>query len=103
MHLINVYVPEDATERVKAAMFAAGAGKLGQYDQVAWQTLGTGQFRPLAGSNPTIGQQNQLTRVQEYKIEMLCEESMLPDVITALKKAHPYEEPAYQIIEVKIS
>lgn len=52
MYLINVYVPEDATEQVKAAMFAAGAGKLGQYDQAAWQTLGTGQFRPLAWQRP---------------------------------------------------
>jgi hypothetical protein len=103
MYLINVYVPEDAAEQVKAAMFAAGAGKLGQYDQVAWQTLGTGQFRPLAGSDPAIGKQGQLTYVQEYKVEMLCEESALKGVIAALKEAHPYEEPAYQIMEVKIS
>lgn len=100
MYLINVYVPEDAAEHVKMAMFAAGAGKLGNYDQVAWQTLGTGQFRPLAGSDPTVGKQGQLTHVQEYKVEMLCEESALKDVIAALKKAHPYEEPAYHIITI---
>ncbi|MBC6903858.1 NGG1p interacting factor NIF3 [Saccharophagus sp. K07] len=92
---IAVYVPEDALETVKSAMFEAGAGRTERYEQCAWQTLGQGQFKPLPHSNPTLGEINQLTYVREYKLEMICEEAVLRDVVAAMKRAHPYEEPAY--------
>ncbi len=98
---ISFYVPESDADRVKAAMFAAGAGKLGAYDQVAWQTLGTGQFRPLSGSNPSIGMMNEVSYVSEYKVEMVCEEPIIAEVIQALKAAHPYEEPAFDVIKIE--
>ncbi len=60
MYKISFYVPEPDANQVKEAMFAAGAGVLGAYDHVAWQTLGTGQFRPLNGSNPSIGELNEI-------------------------------------------
>lgn len=97
-----VYIPVDYVEQVKAAVFTAGAGKQGHYDQCCWQTLGKGQFRPLAGSDPFIGAKSKangaVEQVDEYRVEVLCEEARLEDVVQALKAAHPYEEPAYDVI-----
>jgi len=96
---ICVYVPTADADKVKQAMFDAGAGKIGpndEYDHCAWQTAGQGQFRPLDGSNPAIGEQQQDTFVEELKIEMVCSINVLPAVVQALKTAHPYEQPAYQ-------
>lgn len=90
-----VYVPESHKERVKSAMFAAGAGRSKCYDQCAWETLGMGQFMPQEGSHPFIGEVQKLARVKEYKIEMICREADLLGVVQAMKQAHPYEEPAY--------
>ena len=92
------FVPKDNVEQVKDAVFAAGAGKQGLYDQCCWQTLGVGQFRPLEGANPHIGSVNDVEKVEEYRVEMLCSESNIEKVIAALKAAHPYEEPAYDVI-----
>lgn len=91
------YVPESHVEQVKTAVFEAGAGRVGNYDCCAWQTLGQGQFRPLDGSDPFIGQQGAIERVPEYRVEMVCAESELPAALEALKLAHPYEEPAYDV------
>lgn len=77
------------------AIFAAGAGKYGNYDCCAWQTLGTGQFRPLDGSKPFIGQQGNIEEVEEYLVETFVSETYLQATLAALKKAHPYEEPGY--------
>ncbi|MDX1838209.1 NGG1p interacting factor NIF3 [Legionella taurinensis] len=98
---LSFYVPESHLQEVKQALFNAGAGKLGNYDQTCWQTLGQGQFRPLQGANPTLGERLELTYVTEVKVEMLCEEGRLPDAIRALKQAHPYEEPAYDIVRLE--
>jgi hypothetical protein len=104
MYKLVFFVPEENLEAVKLAVFAAGAGKIGDYDQCCWQVLGQGQFRPLIGSNPYIGNspkpenaQGELTQVAEYRVEMVCEDALIPNVIQALKDAHPYEEPAYDV------
>jgi hypothetical protein len=97
MYKISVFVPEAAVEQVKQAMFAAGAGKIGEYDSCSWQTIGQGQFRPLEGSSPFIGEQNRIETVAEYRIEMVCAEESINDVVAALKSSHPYEEPAYDV------
>mgnify|MGYP005624025679 FL=1 len=91
-----VYIPEPHTEVVKAALFQAGAGRIGNYDCCAWQTSGTGQFRPLGGSNPFVGQQGEVEAVVEDKLELVCTEKCLEAAIDALHRAHPYETPAYQ-------
>ncbi len=90
-----VYVPISHVEKVKAALFAAGAGRIGDYDCCAWQTEGLGQFRPLEGSSPFLGQTNQTESVREVKLEMVCAQDLWPKVVQALKNAHPYETPAY--------
>lgn len=93
---LEFYVPLDHLETVKQAIFTAGAGKIGNYDCCSWETAGTGQFRPLAGSHPFIGQQNQIEQVTEYKVETVCNRELITQVIKALKEAHPYETPAIQ-------
>ena len=82
-------------------MFEAGAGRVGNYDCCAWQTRGEGQFRPLNGSSPFLGNQGQIETVIEHKLEMVCEEQCLEAVIAALKRAHPYEEVAYTVIRTE--
>ncbi len=97
MYKICVFVPESAVEQVKQSMFAAGAGKIGDYDSCCWQTLGQGQFRPLEGSSPFIGEQNRIETVAEYRIEMVCADELIKDAVAAMKNSHPYEEPAYDV------
>ena len=82
-------------------MFEAGAGRVGNYDCCAWQTRGEGQFRPLDGSTPFLGNQGQIETVIEYKLELVCEEPCLKAVIAALKRAHPYEEVAYTAVRTE--
>lgn len=94
------YVPESHLESVKQAVFAAGAGKIGNYDSCCWQTAGEGQFRPMSGSDPFLGQQGKLEKVIEYKVELVCENTLLVPVLAALHDAHPYEEPAFDVIEL---
>lgn len=98
MYKLCFYVPETHLELVKEAVFATGAGRIGDYDSCCWQTLGQGQFRPLEGSNPFLGQQGWVEQVSEYKVEMVCEEHLIEAAIAALVESHPYEEPAYDVI-----
>src|SRR5690554_7132017 len=72
MYKLCYFVPEGYLEQTKQALFAAGAGKIGDYEQCAWQCEGQGQFRPLAGSDPFLGAQGQLERVKEFKVELVC-------------------------------
>ncbi len=95
MHKLTFYVPESHIESVKNALFKKGAGKIGNYDCCAWQTLGTGQYRPLEGSQPFSGQQDEISREAEDLVEMVCEDDLIKDVIAELIKVHPYETPAY--------
>jgi hypothetical protein len=81
--------------------FDAGAGRIGNYDSCCWQVAGEGQFRPLPGSDPAVGGVGQLERVDEYKVEMVCEEAVIAAAVAALKRAHPYEEPAYQVVKLE--
>lgn len=95
MYKLVFYVPESHLEQVKSAVFEAGAGRIGDYDCCAWQTLGQGQFRPLAGSRPFLGSQGEVETVAEYKVEMVCAGNCIAEAVRALCAAHPYEEPAY--------
>ena len=98
MYKLVVYIPENSLESVKTALFVAGAGKLGHYDCCAWQTKGVGQFRSLQGSNPSIGDQNQLESLEEWRLEIQVEEALAAEVKKALIEAHPYEEPAFEFL-----
>jgi hypothetical protein len=97
---LSVYVPLEHAEKVKLAMFEAGAGKIGDYDQCCFETIGQGQYRPLKGSQPFLGETHKLEIVQETKIEMVIDRRFFLSVIAALKQAHPYETPAYHAVEL---
>lgn len=97
MHKLVFFVPESHLEAVKSAVFAAGAGRIGNYDSCCWQTLGQGQFRPLPNSSPFIGQQDELAQLNEYRVEMVCADELIVTAVTALRQAHPYEEPAFDV------
>lgn len=97
MFKLCFYVPCEQSELVKQAVFDAGAGRIGDYDRCCWQTLGEGQFRPLEGSSPFIGDRGRVEVVEEYKVEMVVDDEHIVDVVAALKSAHPYEEPAYDV------
>ncbi|MDP4549169.1 MAG: NGG1p interacting factor NIF3 [Marinobacter sp.] len=102
MFKVCYFVPESHLEITKRALFEAGAGKIGDYDSCAWQCQGKGQFRPLAGSDPFLGEQGELEVVTEFKVELVCVEDRIQGAIAALKQAHPYEEPAYEVFRLEV-
>jgi len=101
MYKLCYFVPESHLQVTKQALFQAGAGKIGDYDSCAWQCEGQGQFRPLAGSDPFLGARGELETVKEFKVELVMEDVCIFDAITALKQAHPYEEPAYEVYRLE--
>ena len=94
-----VYVHDSHVEKVKEAMFREGAGHLGNYDQCCWQTEGMGQFRALDGANPFLGEVGKLERTKEWKVEIVCPPEKVKAVVEAMKKAHPYETPAFLVTD----
>lgn len=101
MFKLCFFVPESHLEPVKEAVFAAGGGRIGDYDSCAWQSLGQGQFRPLEGADPYLGEAGKLERVSEYKVELVCSEDTILAAVAAMKSAHPYEEPAYEVYRLE--
>jgi structural hemagglutinin/hemolysin toxin protein RtxA len=98
MYKLSFYVPESHLGSVKNAVFAAGAGRIGDYDSCCWQVPGQGQFRPLDGSRPFLGQQGVVEAVAEYRVEMVCETAFIKAAVAALLAAHPYETPAWDVV-----
>ncbi|WP_068269624.1 Nif3-like dinuclear metal center hexameric protein [Aldersonia kunmingensis] len=95
-----VMVPEANTSTVQAAMFDAGAGLIGDYRECSWRVSGTGQFRPLPGANPAIGAVGEVESVVEDRVEMVADRRRRSAVLAALREAHPYEEPAFDVFEL---
>lgn len=102
MFQLIFYVPESHLETVKKAVFDAGAGRYNKYDSCCWQVKGTGQFRPAEDSSPFIGNQGQLEKVPEYRVEMVVEDVLMKKAVKTLVEAHPYEEPAYLVLKNEI-
>jgi len=97
MYKLAFFVPPSHVEPVKSALFATGAGRIGTYDCCSWQVLGQGQFRPLDGSQPFIGQTGQIEQVEEWKVELVVADELIHQAVAALKHSHPYETPAYEV------
>jgi dinuclear metal center YbgI/SA1388 family protein len=95
-----VFVPVDALDRVVNAIYAAGAGAIGNYRDCGFHGEGTGTFTPLAGARPAIGKRGRAEKVREMRFETLVPTEKLDAVVAALKAAHPYETPAFDIFEV---
>jgi hypothetical protein len=92
-----VFVPPEALDAVRDAVFAAGAGRIGDYERCSWYAEGTGTFFGGAGANPAVGERGVEERVPELRLETVFPEERQPEVIAALRRAHPYEEPAFDI------
>ncbi len=97
---LTTYVPVAAADRVREALANAGAGVIGDYDSASFSTPGEGRFRPLEGANPTIGDVGALEVVDEIRIECVLARAARAAVVAAMLSAHPYEEPAYDVVEL---
>jgi dinuclear metal center YbgI/SA1388 family protein len=95
-----VFAPRDVADKVADAMFAAGAGRIGNYTSCSFRSPGTGTFFGQEGANPAVGQAGQLERADEVRIETILPISRVEQVIAALKKSHPYEEPAFDLLQL---
>jgi len=92
-----VFVPPEALDAVRDAVFAAGAGRIGEYERCSWYTEGTGTFLGGESTDPTIGESGREERVLELRLETVYPADREEDVVRALRKAHPYEEPAFDL------
>jgi hypothetical protein len=101
MYKLNFYVPTQNKEAVKNALFEMGVGKYENYEHCSFETLGSGQFKPIEGADPYIGKVGEVESVEEYKVEMICSEELIHNAIKTLKKAHPYEEVAYEVFKME--
>jgi dinuclear metal center YbgI/SA1388 family protein len=95
-----VFVPVGDADRVLDAVAAEGAGAIGDYERCAWRTTGEGTFRPLAGASPTVGAVGEIASVAEARLEVVLPRERRSSVVRALLAAHPYEEPAYDVLEL---
>ena len=95
LHALVVYVPEDHADAVLKAIGDAGAGRIGDYSHCAFTSPGTGRFTPLPGAQPFIGDVGEPEQVPEVRVECVVAGELLDGVVLALRKAHPYEEPAF--------
>ena len=94
---VVVFVPPGSLEAVRDALFAAGAGRIGAYERCSWYAEGTGTFRPLPGAAPAIGEVGAEERVAELRLETVFPAERRQEVVDALRRAHPYEEPAFDV------
>lgn len=101
LYHLYYYVPSSHLEKTKKAIFTAGAGNIENYSYCAWQTKGTGQFKPGLKNRAYIGKTGKISKVSEYKVETLCQASKIKGVIKALKGAHPYECPAFGVLKLE--
>jgi hypothetical protein len=92
-----VFVPHEALDGVRAALFAAGAGRIGDYERCSWYTEGTGTFLPGESAAPTVGEPGREERVPELRLETVYPVDREAEVVQALRTAHPYEEPAFDL------
>ncbi len=95
-----VFVPPEALDTVRDALFAAGAGRIGRYERCSWYTEGTGTFLGGEETSPALGERGREERVRELRLETVYPPELHEQVITALRRAHPYEEPAFDVYEL---
>jgi len=91
-------VPSENAEALRAALGRAGAGNVGNYRYCSFSSMGKGRFMPTDQANPYIGEANELEVVDEERIEVICERAKAKEIVAALRKAHPYEEPIVDIM-----
>jgi hypothetical protein len=92
-----VFVPAEALDAVRNAVFEAGAGRIGDYERCSWYTEGTGTFFAGEAADPSVGEKGREERVPELRLETVFPEERQDDVVAALRRAHPYEKPAFDV------
>jgi dinuclear metal center YbgI/SA1388 family protein len=98
---VVVFVPDKDLSRVSDALFAAGAGRIGEYSECSFRLSGTGTFFGSDASNPTVGRKGRREDVSEWRLEVVCAESSVEAVVSAMRKAHSYEEPAFDVYPLR--
>ena len=98
---VVTYVPIKSADAVREAIANAGGGKSGKYSHASFSSRGIGRFKPLSGAHPAIGTVGKLEEVEEEKIEVTCDGENLDGILGAIRRAHPYEEPAIEAWEIK--
>jgi hypothetical protein len=97
MHKLVWFVPEEALDRTRDAVFAAGAGRIGEYERCSWYAAGTGTFLARAGADPAIGEVGREEHVPELRVETVVPADRAREIVRALIEAHPYEEVAFEL------
>ena len=92
-----VFVPPEALDDVRDALFAAGAGRIGEYERCSWYAEGTGTFLAGDAANPAVGERGVEERVPELRLETVVPDERVEDAVAAVRRAHPYEEPAFDL------
>ena len=100
LHKLVWFVPEEALDATRDAVFAAGAGRIGDYERCSWYTAGTGTFLAREGANPTVGEVGEEEHVPELRVETVVPVELAGRVVRALLAAHPYEEVAYELYAI---
>jgi hypothetical protein len=95
-----VFVPREALDDVREALFSAGAGRIGNYTRCSWYTEGTGTFLGGEGTSPSVGQAGREERVAELRLETVFPAAQHDEIVAALRRAHPYEEPAFDVYDL---
>ena len=95
-----MFVPREALDDVRDALFAAGAGRIGRYERCSWYAQGTGTFLGGEGTSPSVGEPGREERVAELRLETVFPAERQDEVVAALRRAHPYEEPAFDMYEL---
>ena len=101
MFKIVTFVPIKDADKIRMAMGDAGAGILGNYHHASFSSRGIGRFIPSKGAKPHVGQLGQLTEVEEERIEVICSEEKIKDVVRAIKSNHPYEEIPIEVYKLE--
>ncbi len=91
------FVPREALAATRDAVFEAGAGRIGDYERCSWYAAGTGTFLGGEGTDPSVGQRGREERVAELRVETIVPAELVAQVVAALRAAHPYEEPAFDV------
>jgi len=97
MYKVVVYVPVVNADEIRKVIGDAGGGRIGNYSHCSFSVRGKGRFRPLEGARPSRGKVGKWEEVEEERIEFVCSEELLEMVVKAIRKAHPYEEPAIEV------
>jgi hypothetical protein len=101
MYHLSFYVPILHCDEVKDAIFEAGAGQVGHYKNCSWQTLGEGQFKPNITTNPFRNHGSSLETTGQYRVEMVCSDSLIKNAVAALRHSHPSDQPAYTVMRIE--